>query len=219
MSVKHHLQLVTDPGASSLPLAHAVAVVLRVGVDSVQVRDRAASASQLLATVIEIARVVRASDARLLVNDRVDVALAARAHGAHLPAASLPASAARALLEPWQLLGVSVHSVEEARAAAAGGADYVTFGHVYATPSHAGLEPRGIAELASVVEAVEIPVLAIGGIGPTKVEDVLATGCAGIAVISAILGAVDPGAAAATLRAAIDGSTASPRRPFPERRD
>lgn len=219
MSERHHLQLITDRRAAKGGLVTAVEAALAGGVGSVQVRDKGASASEIFASVIEIARLVRAGDARLLVNDRVDVALAARAHGVHLAAKSLPPHAARALLEPWQLLGVSVHSVEEAVVAGREGADYVTFGHVYPTWSHEGAPPRGADMLTAVVEAVDIPVLAIGGIDVTRVEEVLRTGCAGIAVISAILARDDPRRAAAELRAALDAVALPPKHGFPERRD
>lgn len=215
----HHLQVITDRRAAKRGLAAAVEAALGAGVDSVQVRDKGAPAAELHASALEIARLVRATDARLLVNDRVDVALAVRAHGAHLAAKSLPPDVARGLLEPWQLLGVSVHSVEAAVAAARAGADYLTYGHVYPTWTHAGEPGRGVQALAAVVAAVEVPVLAIGGIDARRVGEVLATGCAGIAVISAVLSAEDPGGAAASLRAALDAVEARPRRTFPERRD
>lgn len=216
---RHHLQLITDRRAAKRGLAAAVALALDGGVDTVQVRDKGAPASEVFASVLEIARLARTRDVRVLVNDRVDVALAARAHGVHLAAKSLPPSVARGLLEPWQLLGVSVHSVEDAVAAARGGADYVTFGHVYETWSHAGEPPRGVRTLAEVVGAVDVPVLAIGGITAERAADVLATGCAGVAVISAVLSADDPARAARALRQAIDGTDVAPRRTFPERRD
>ncbi len=219
MSRIHHLQLITDRRAARRGLVPAVEAALDGGVDSVQVRDKGAAAAELHASALEIARLVRATDARLLVNDRVDVALAVRAHGAHLAARSLPPAVARSLLESWQLLGVSVHSVDAAVAAARAGADYVTFGHVFPTWSHPGEPERGIAALAAVVDAVDVPVLAIGGIDAQRVGDVLATGCAGIAVISAVLNADDPRAAAAALRSALDAAEVWPKRAFPERRD
>lgn len=217
MSRLHHLQLITDPRAGDR-LVSIVESALG-SVDSVQLRDRAAPAGDLLTTALALARAARGEDARLLINDRVDVALAVRAHGVHLPARGIGVAAARALLEPWQLVGVSVHSVEAAVAAARSGADYVTFGHVYPTPTHGGEPPRGTGALADVVASVDVPVLAIGGIDAARVPEVLATGCAGIAVIAAVISARDPGAAAATLREALDGVEASPRRPFRERRD
>jgi thiamine-phosphate pyrophosphorylase len=108
-----------------------------------------------------------------------------------------------------------VHSLEEAVSAATAGADYLTFGHVYPTTTHPGLPPRGLAELAAIVQSVDVPVLAIGGITVDNLDAVLAAGCAGIAVISAILSSPDPTRAAADLRSALDASAHRPRRPFP----
>jgi thiamine-phosphate diphosphorylase len=219
VSERHHFQLITDRRATRSGLAEAVDRALEVGVDSVQVRDKGASAAQIFTSTLEIARLARRRDVRVLVNDRVDVALAARAHGVHLAAHSLPPSVARGLLEPWQLLGVSVHSAEEAVAAARAGADYLTFGHVFATWAHRDEPARGVRMLAEVVSAAEVPVLAIGGISAERVGEVLAAGCAGVAVISAVLSADDPAFAARTIRAALDRAPNEPRRVFPERRD
>lgn len=219
MSERHHLQLVTDRGAAKRGVGAAVEQALAGGVDTVQVRDKGAPAAELIESVLEIARAARSRAVRVLVNDRVDVALATRAYGVHLAAKSLPPAVARPLLEPWQLLGVSVHSIEDAVRAARDGADYVTFGHVFPTWSHEHEAPRGLAALAAVVAAVEVPVLAIGGITAARVADVLATGCAGIAVISAVLAADDPAGAARALRTALDGVPLEPQRPFPDRRD
>jgi len=219
VSGTHHLQLITDRRAVRGDLATAVGRSLRGGIDSVQVRDKGASAAELFASVVEIQRLARGGSARVLVNDRIDVALAARAHGVHLAAKSLPPALARTLVEPWQLVGTSVHSVDEAVHAARDGADYLTFGHVYPTWSHEGEPARGVRMLADVVAAVDVPVLAIGGIGAARVDEVLATGCAGIAVISAVLGAEDAARATHALREAVDRVAVSPRRAFPERRD
>ncbi len=219
MGARHHLQLITDRRAAKRGLAEAVELALAGGVDTIQVREKGAAASEVFASVVEIARLARGRDVRVLVNDRVDVTLAARAHGVHLAAKSLPPAVARGLLEPWQLLGVSVHSVDEAVAAARAGADYVTFGHLYPTWSHQGEPARGARALAEVVAAVDVPVLAIGGITAARVPDVLATGCAGVAVISAVLASDDPAEAARVLRDALDRVDVEPKRAFAERRD
>lgn len=218
MSERHHLQLITDRRAARRGL-ESIERALAGGIDTIQVRDKGATASEIFASTLEVARLARGRPARVLVNDRIDVALAARAHGVHLAATSLPPSVARGVLEPWQLLGVSVHSVEDALAAAREGADYVTFGHVYPTSSHQGEAARGLRMLAEVVAAVDVPVLAIGGISAERVAAVLETGCAGVAVISAVLSADDPSVAARRIREALDGVAVAPRRPFPERRD
>lgn len=193
----------------------AVAAALRGGVDWVQVRDKSASAAELYDLVTRLLPLCRRAGAGLLVNDRVDVALAAGADGVHLARKSLPVAVVRRLLPPGMLLGASVHSLEEALAAAADGADYLTFGSVFPTRSHPGQPAAGLSALAAVVAAVDVPVLAIGGIAPDNVERVLGTGAAGVAVISSILGDPDPEAAAARLRAALDRAPYPPRLPFP----
>jgi thiamine-phosphate pyrophosphorylase len=153
--------------------------------------------------------------AHLSINDRVDVALAAGAAGVHLAGQSLPVDVAVLLAAGRLLVGRSVHGMAEAVAAADAGADYLTFGHVFPTTSHPGLPAHGLKELAAIVEAVEVPVLAIGGITIDNLDEVLATGCAGIAVISAILAEADPTRAATHLRSALDESNHHPRHPFP----
>jgi thiamine-phosphate pyrophosphorylase len=127
----------------------------------------------------------------------------------------MPVEAATGLAAGRLLVGRSVHSLAEATDAAAGGADYVTFGHVFPTTTHPGLPPRGLSELREIVESVEVPVLAIGGISIDNLDSVLATGCAGVAVISAILSDPDPSRAASRLREALDASPHRPRHPFP----
>src|SRR2546428_107450 len=135
LSERHHLQLITDRRAAKRGLARAIELALDGGVDTVQVRDKGATASEVFASVLEVARLARGREVRVLVNDRVDVALATRTHGAHLAARSLPPSVVRGMLEPWQLLGVSVHSVADALAAEREGAGYVTYSRNYPTRS------------------------------------------------------------------------------------
>jgi thiamine-phosphate pyrophosphorylase len=152
---------------------------------------------------------------RLSINDRLDVALALGAGGVHLAAKSLPVRVACEVADGRLLVGRSVHGLQESIQAAKDGADYLTYGHVFPSTSKPGLPPRGLDELRQIVEVVDIPVLAIGGITIENVDQVLATGCAGIAVISAILSSPEPERAAAELRAALDASSYRPRRPFP----
>jgi thiamine-phosphate pyrophosphorylase len=210
----HQLHLVTEPPRGSRDLVGGIALALDGGVDWVQLRDKAAPALSMLAMARQLRGVVRQHGASLAVNDRLDVALAAQADGVHLAAQSLPVADAVALASHRLLVGRSVHSLEEAVEAAREGADYLTFGHVFPTTTHPGLPPRGLAQLGEIVQAVEVPVLAIGGITVDNLEDVLATGCAGVAVISAILSAADPYAAAAGLRRALDSSHHHPRIPW-----
>jgi len=196
-------------------MIRAVALALDGGVDWVQLRDKSASAEKLFAQARQLIGVTRQHGAHLAINDRLDVALAAEADGVHLAGQSLPVDAAVRLADGRLLVGRSVHSLAEARSAADAGADYVTFGHVFPTSTHPGLPPRGLAELKQIVDAVDVPVLAIGGITVDNLDDILATGCAGVAVISAILSDADPSRAAARLRRALDESVHTSRTPFP----
>ena len=204
----------TEPRRTFGDLLTAVAAAADGGVDWVQLRDKSASAGALYAQARALDDVLARHDTRLAVNDRLDVALAVGAAGVHLAGQSLPVAAAMRLADQRLLVGRSVHDLEEARAAADDGADYLTFGHVFPTASHDGVPPRGLAQLAEIVEAVDTPVLAIGGITVRNLDQTLATGCAGIAVISAILADANPRTAAARLREALDASPHTPRRPF-----
>jgi len=212
---RFQIHLITDRKSAGTSLIGTVAAALGSGVDWVQVREKTGPARELYETTQEIMPLARQNGAGVMVNDRIDVALAAGAGGVHLAGKSLPPRVARELLGDL-LLGASVHGLKEAREAVDGGVDYVTFGHVYPTSSKPGLPPRGVLQLAEVVKSVDVPVLAIGGIDASNVEEVLRTGCAGIAVISAVLAAEDPDSATRRLRRAVDGSRSRPRRPFPE---
>jgi thiamine-phosphate diphosphorylase len=128
-----------------------------------------------------------------VVNDRVDVALAAGADGAHLGVRSLSVAVARRLLGPGARVGASIHSVAEAEAAAEEGADWIFAGTIYGTPTHPAREPAGPAFAGDAARAARgIPVLAIGGVTPERVGEVLEAGAAGVAVIRGVWDAPDP---------------------------
>ncbi len=158
------------------------------GVGWVQIRERDLPARELLA-LVKAAIVAREGGARILVNDRLDVALAAGAAGVHLGGGSVPAhEVVRWLRErsaPAEfLVGVSCHSLEDARAAEDAGASYVFFGPVFETPSKKSYgPPQGIAKLAEVCSAVRIPVIAIGGVNEENATECMRAGAAGIAAI------------------------------------
>jgi thiamine-phosphate pyrophosphorylase len=225
---KFELHLITEPRRNFADLIAAVGQAAPAGVDWVQLRDKSASALTMYRQAMELRQILSPDSVplpsqwerlgegtRLSINDRLDVAMAVGASGVHLAGQSLPVAAAAIMAQPRRLLvGRYVHSLDEALDAVKQGADYVTFGHVFPSTSKPGLEPRGIAQLAEIVLAVDVPVLAIGGINLANLDQVLATGCAGIAVISAILAAPDPGQAAAELRRVLDGSPHQPRHSF-----
>ncbi|RXE57351.1 thiamine-phosphate synthase [Methanoculleus taiwanensis] len=174
------------------------------GADAIQLRDKTLSCRDLLAAAHEIRAVTSAGDALFIVNDRLDVALAAGADGVHLGQSDLPLESARRIAPPGFIIGVSVGSVEEAAFAVAGGADYVALSPVFSTGSKedAG-SGYGLAVLAAIRSAVSVPVLAIGGIGCHNVGEVIAAGADGVAVISAVVGASDVTAAVCGLKSLI----------------
>jgi thiamine-phosphate diphosphorylase len=161
-----------------------VAWAARAGVHLVQVRERDLDGGPLTTLVRRCVEAVRGSRARVLVNDRLDVALAAGAHGVHLRADSMPASRVRALCPPGFVVGRSVHAPDEAvEAVAAGGLDYLMFGTVFSTLSKPGRASAGSSLLAEVVAASGVPVLAVGGVSPDNLGEVAAAGAAGFAAI------------------------------------
>jgi thiamine-phosphate pyrophosphorylase len=158
------------------------------GISWIQIREKDLDTGALLEMVRRAVRETHGTSSRVLVNERLDVALAAKAGGIHLGEQSLPL---KCVVE-WRssagrldfLIGVSCHSLESARAAELGGADYIFFGPVYATPSKAAYgAPQGIERLREVCASVKIPVLAIGGVNWENARECLAAGASGIAAI------------------------------------
>ncbi|NDY42660.1 thiamine phosphate synthase [Dissulfurirhabdus thermomarina] len=198
-AVDFSLYLVT--GRRGIPggrgLLDAVREALEGGVGAVQLREKDLPPRDLLPLALELRDLTRRHGARLLVNDRVDVALAAGADGVHLAATSLPVAAVRRITGPGFLVGVSTHSVAEVLEAEAAGADFVTFGPVYPTPSKARYGPPvGLGPLREACRRAALPVFALGGVKAANVAEVLEAGAAGVALISAVLWAPRPAEAA-----------------------
>lgn len=200
------LHLITKPGLDALEQVRRIETAIPHGVDAVHVRLPGARAREVydLAMALQASLVERGI--ALIVNDRIDVALAVNAGGVQVGARGLPLRAVRRLLGPVPQVGVSIHAVEDAVTAARDGATWLTFGHVWETGSHPGESGRGVDALREVVDAVDIPVIAIGGVTAARVPEVIAAGASGVAVISAILGADDLGAATSEIRAALDSA-------------
>jgi thiamine-phosphate pyrophosphorylase len=194
-------------------LVKAVEQALRGGVRAVQLREKDLPAADLLSLAGRLRSLTRRHGARLLINDRVDIALAVEADGVHLGAGSLPVAEARRLLGPQKLIGYSAHRLEELASGENDGADFATFSPIFHTPSKAAWgPPQGLERLRQACRASRLPILALGGIRRENLPEILATGAHGIAVISAILGAADPTEAAKALTGAIQNFSAlSPR--------
>jgi thiamine-phosphate pyrophosphorylase len=196
------LYLVTDRATAGRPLVPVVEECLAAGLRAVQIREKDLAVRDLLALAGDLRAATERYRARLVVNDRADVALACGADGVQRTHASLPVAALRHACGHDALIGASVHGVDGALDAEAGGADFVVFGPVYETASKRAYgPPQGLDALARVTGAVQVPVLAVGGITPARVPEVLARGARGVAAIGAILGAPDP---ARAIRAFID---------------
>jgi len=154
------------------------------GIHLVQVRERDLPTRDLLNLVRRCVEAARGTSTRVLVSDRADVALAAGAHGVHLPSNGVPPSRLRRLVPGGFIIGRSVHdAVEAARVTDEGGVDYLVFGTVFPTSSKPGVPAAGVSALAAAAEAVTVPVLAIGGITLERVSAIAAAGAAGFAAI------------------------------------
>ncbi len=200
------LYLVADPAHSAdRPFLQVVAAALSGGVVAVQLRDKHASARKLLMVGEEMRRIAHSQSASFFVNDRPDVALALEADGVHVGPEDLPPVEARRLLPRPRLLGVSAGNLQEALSAQEFGADYLGVGPVFPTLTKpdAG-EPVGLETLAKIAASVRIPVVGIGGITVENAASVVGAGCAGVAVVSALMGAADPEQAARALRERVD---------------
>jgi len=169
-------------------LVAAIETACRAGVRAVQLREKDLNTRALYETACRIRGVTRDHQAKFFVNDRVDVAMASAADGVHCPDRGFPAADAARMLGSRRSVGVSTHSLERAQRAQRDGADFITFGPVFTTPSKKVFgPPQGLQALKNVAGAVTIPVLAIGGITPERTAHCLDHGASGVALISSIL--------------------------------
>jgi len=197
MSSEWGLYVITDAGLSK---GRSHAEVLREaiagGASVVQLRDKGLTTRELVSEGQKLRSLTREMGALLIVNDRIDVALAVEADGVHVGPDDMPVALARELVGPYRILGASAGTVAEARAAQAEGADYLGVGSVYPTRTKADAgEPIGPDGLAHIVASVSIPVVGIGGISEIDVDEVIAAGAEGVAIISAVVAADDVRAA------------------------
>jgi thiamine-phosphate pyrophosphorylase len=177
--------MVSDRHREPERLIERVSMAARAGVTLVQLRERQLEDAELLALAKAVTAATAKTDARAVINDRLDIALVAGASGVHLPGGAPGCRRVRAAAPPGFLIGRSVHSMREAMAVEAeGGCDYLVFGTVFPSVSKpAGHAVAGVGALAEVCAAVSLPVVAIGGVTLARLPDVVRAGAAGIAAI------------------------------------
>jgi thiamine-phosphate pyrophosphorylase len=191
--LESRLFLVTDRHQTKgRPLVPLLQRVLTAAAPAIQLRERDLSARELVTLALELQAVTASRRSQLLINDRIDVALALEGVGVHLRSNSLPVSVARQVLGTQRLLGISVHAVEEAVQVESQGADYIVLGPIYETPSKQMFgPPLGIHTLERACRLVRLPIIGIGGVTATRAREMRRAGAFGVAVITAVLGATD----------------------------
>jgi len=190
----YELHVISD-GKHSWSTMTAIALEIQSYVTAIHIREKTKPMKEVLRglqTLLEAG----VSPKRIYINGYPSLAIAAKLGGAHLPGSSPPLAAIREICLGYIRTGISIHSAEEAWLREQEGADYLMFGHIFATDSKQGLPPRGIEQLREVTGKVKVPVIAIGGISPGRVRTVLEAGASGIAVMSGIWEAQDPQQAA-----------------------
>jgi thiamine-phosphate pyrophosphorylase len=185
-----HLYAMVDTAGGHEPVWLAQ-TLLAAGARIMQLRLKDVPGRDFLAAARAIAEMCRKHDATFIVNDRVDIAILANAHGAHLGQTDLPLEAARRIAGRDRIIGISTHNLEQARAAENGGADYIGFGPIYPGGLRNNAAGQGLDSLRAIRAAVKIPIVAIGGITEARVVETLAAGADAVAIITDIVKAPD----------------------------
>ncbi len=207
-NIDYSLYLVTDRGLargrSTLDIVKAAA---NGGVTCVQLREKDCSTLEFIEQALSIKDYLSARGIPLIINDRLDVAQAVKADGIHLGQTDMPLDMARAIVGDSMIIGISAESLEDAVEAEKGGADYLGVSPIYATPTKTDTAPAlGLEGLQEIRAAVKIPLVGIGGLNRENAAEVIRNGADGVAVVSAIVAADDPQAAAAELNHLITGA-------------
>jgi thiamine-phosphate diphosphorylase len=187
-----HFYAMIDPAGGHEPVMLAE-TMLEAGARIMQLRLKDAPGRDFLAAARAIAEMCRKRGATLIVNDRVDIAILAGAHGVHLGQTDLPLDAARRIIGNDRMIGISTHNFEQARTAEDGGADYIGFGPMYPGGLRNNAAGKGLDELRAIRAAVKIPIVAIGGITEARVAETLAAGANAVAIITDVVNAPDIG--------------------------
>ncbi len=193
-SIDFRLYLVTDRNLVPRPssLVPTVRRALRGGVKAIQLREKDLGTRELLRLAYKMRDLTKKYNVKLFINDRFDIALAVGADGVHLTQSSVPADAVRKAVKKKLLIGVSTHSLKEAKEAEKAGADFITLGPIYKTSSKLKYgSPLGISKLKKISKGVRLPVFAIGGVKARRINKLSSAGAYGVAMISEIFGASD----------------------------
>jgi thiamine-phosphate pyrophosphorylase len=185
--------LITNRKICEAKLADIISQAIDGGVETVQLREKDLSTVELYVLASKIREITRKKGSNLIINDRVDIALAVDADGVHLGWQSLGIEIVRKMIGHDKLIGFSAHNLQEAKKAENSGADYVSISPIFDTAcKDYFIEPLGIEKIGMIKEEIDIPVIALGGINENNVNGVLENGADGIAVISAILQSENP---------------------------
>ncbi len=193
-NIDYTLCLVTDRGlARGRPTLDIVEAAVCGGVTCVQLREKTGSTREFIEQALAIRDFLRFRDIPLIINDRLDVALAVGADGVHLGQNDMPLAMARSIVKDAMFIGISTNSLEDAVAAEKGGADYLGVGPIYETPTKTDTAPvLGLDGLGKIRKNIKIPLVTIGGMNHSNAAQVIRNGADGIAVVSAIVAAEDP---------------------------
>ena len=199
-NVDYTLYLCTDRGLMTTgTVEESVRLAIAGGCGVVQLREKEISSAEFYRLAVNTKKITDEAGAALIINDRVDIALAADADGVHVGQSDLPAAVVRRLIGPDKLLGVSVATLEQAKQAAADGADYLGVGAMYATQTKTDADIVTMEELRRIRAAVNIPIVVIGGINKNTLGNFKGMGIDGLAVVSAVVAQEDITAAAKEL--------------------
>jgi thiamine-phosphate pyrophosphorylase len=204
-NIDYSLYLVTDRGlARGRSNLEIVTAAVDGGVTIVQLREKDCPTLEFIEQAQSIKAYLKARNVPLIINDRVDIAQAVKADGVHLGQTDMPLEAAKRILGAEMIIGISAESIEDALTAEKGGADYLGVSPIYATPTKTDTAPAlGLKGLRDIRKAVKLPLVGIGGLNRDNAADVIRNGSDGVAVVSAIVAADDPEAAARELKQVI----------------
>ncbi len=194
-----HLYVLVDGGPDPSSFASLVERLVSAGVHLLQLRDKQLSDRDLLGRARIIRDITAGHDTRFIMNDRADLAVAARADGVHVGQSELPVHEVRQIVGESLLVGVSTHTIEQARQAVLDGADYIGVGPTFLSPTKSFETLAGIELVRAVIAEIRLPAFAIGGITPANVEQLVRLGCHRVAVQSSVCAAAHPEAAVADL--------------------